>query len=183
MENESSTNRNKRVNLNKSENTIFIKDINIKHRMKKIIKSFSKPFFNQKKLIILLISLILILLLILILILKRFIYFNNIEKIYNPLRNKVNEAYEQLGFVNINEIESEIPGGRKWLKNLNKSKEINLGASLDSNYTLRAMLTIASVMDSQFNETKLRLHFAVVKLSVDNMLKIIFIKRKNKRRC
>ena len=183
MENESSTNRNKRVNLNKSENIIFIKDINIKHRKKKNINSFSKPFFNPKKLIILLISLILILLLILILILKRFIYFNNIEKIYNPLRNKLNETYEQLGFVNINEIESEIPGGRKWLKNLSKSKEINLGASLDSNYTLRAMLTIASVMDSQFNETKLRLHFAVVKLSVDNMLKIIFIKRKNKRRC
>ena len=197
MENESSTNRKKRANLNKSENIIFIKEMNIKHRKKKNINSFSKPFFNPKKLIILLISLILILLLILILILilKGIKYFNNKEKIsfnlqkhhniiklnpklISPLRNKLNETYEQLGFVNINEIESEIPGGRKWLKNLNKSKEVNLGLSLDSNYTLRAMLTIASAMDSQFIETKLRLHFAVVKFSVDNMLKIYSLREK-----
>ena len=48
MENESSTNRKKRANLNKSENIIFIKEMNIKHRKKKNINSFSKPFFNTK---------------------------------------------------------------------------------------------------------------------------------------
>ena len=91
----------------------------------------------------------------------------------NALLKKLNETYEKNGFININEVESSISEGRNWKKGLNKSKEINVGAGLNENYTLPSMLTIASVMDAQKPETKLRLHFAVVDgFSIENMLKI-----------
>ena len=63
---------------------------------------------------------------------------------------------------NLNEIESNIPYGRKWSKNTDKKKEINIGFQLDSRYVLRAMMTIASIMDSQKPKMIIRLHFAVV---------------------
>ena len=81
--------------------------------------------------------------------------------------------------MNINEVESKISGGRKWKKNKKKEKEINVGTGLDPNYILRGMFTIASVMDSQNLETKLRLHIAVVKgFSVGKMLKIYSLRGK-----
>ena len=92
---------------------------------------------------------------------------------------KVNETYEKNGFVNINQVESTIPNGRKWIKGQNKSKEINVGAAFDTKYILMAMLTIASVIDSQNLETKLRLHFAIVDdFSVKSMIKIYTLRRK-----
>ena len=96
-----------------------------------------------------------------------------ITKIYYILLKRVNETYEKEGFVNINEIESKIAGGRPWIKPQNKTKEINIGLGINSNYTLKAMMTISSIMDSQKLETKLRLHIGVVeKFSAENMIKI-----------
>ena len=77
----------------------------------------------------------------------------------NKLLKKIKEAYEQNGFVNLNEVESTLPEGRAWIKGQNKSKEINVGAAFDTKYILLAMFTIASIMDSQNQETKLKLHF------------------------
>ena len=56
---------------------------------------------------------------------------------------------------------------------MNKTNEINIGFQLDSSYILRAMMTLASIIDSQKLSTKLRLHFAVVLgFNVKDMLKI-----------
>ena len=78
-----------------------------------------------------------------------------------------------------NEVESTIKGGRIWEKNYNKSFEINLGFQLDSNYILRTMMTLASIMDSQSLKTKIRLHFAVVlNFTAENMLKIYSLREK-----
>jgi hypothetical protein len=91
----------------------------------------------------------------------------------------IKKFFNEKGYVNINEIESKFPRGRIWEKNKNKSNEINVGSSLDSGFILRTMITTASVMDSQKLDTKLRLHFAVVKdFSVKNMLKIYSLRTK-----
>ena len=112
--------------------------------------------------------------------------YKNQEKSYIPnfylkeqLLKKINETYEKNGFVNINQVESTIPDGRKWKKRKNKSKEINVGAAFDTKYILMAMFTMASVIDSQSLETKLRLHFAVVDgFSAESMIKIYTLRRK-----
>ena len=65
--------------------------------------------------------------------------------------------------VNLNEIESNLPFGRRWNLLKNDSSEINVGMSLDRNFILKSMITTASVIDSQKSTTKLRLHFTVVK--------------------
>ena len=81
--------------------------------------------------------------------------------------------------MNLNEIESTIPDGRTWVKEQNKSKEINVGASINTKYVLLGMITIASLMDSQKQETKLRLHLAVVEgFSVESMIKIYSLRDK-----
>ena len=91
----------------------------------------------------------------------------------------IKKVFNEKGYVNINEIESKFPRGRSWEKNKNTSNEINVGSSLDSGFILRTMITTASVMDSQKLDTKLRLHFAVVKnFSVKNMLKIYSLRTK-----
>ena len=95
------------------------------------------------------------------------------------LLKEISKVYDQNGFVNINEVESKIPDGRTWIKGQNKSKEINVGSSLDEKFVLLGMFTIASIMDSQELETKLRLHFAVVEgFSVDGMIKIYTLRDK-----
>lgn len=89
------------------------------------------------------------------------------------LLKKIREVYEKNGLVNINEVESTIPNGRAWIKGQKKSKIINVGSALNAKFVLLAMFTIASIIDSQNLETKLRLHFAVVEgFSVENMIKI-----------
>ena len=95
------------------------------------------------------------------------------------LLNKINKVYTKNKVVNINEVESSIKGGRKWEKNENKDYEINLGFQLDPNYILRTMMTLASIIDSQKKETKIRLHFAVVlNFTAENMLKIYTLRER-----
>ena len=83
----------------------------------------------------------------------------------------INKKYILKHYVNINEIESLFPRRRKWTKN--KKNVINIGIQLDPNYILRVMMTLASIIDSQNPETKLRFHFAVVQhFDIEHMLKI-----------
>jgi len=92
---------------------------------------------------------------------------------------KINEIYKKQGYINLNELESNIPQGRPWPKMRNKKNEINVGSSLDPNYILRTMMTTASLMDSQKNETNLRIHFSVVNnFTSENMLKIYSLREK-----
>jgi hypothetical protein len=91
----------------------------------------------------------------------------------------IKKVFNEKGYVNINEIESKLPSGRSWNKKKNTSNEINVGSSLDSGFILRTMITTASIMDSQKPDTKLRLHFAIVKnFNVKNMLKIYSLRTK-----
>ena len=95
------------------------------------------------------------------------------NQLTSKLLKKMSEIYEKNGFVNINEIESTIPEGRSWIKGQNKSKEINVGASFDEKFVLPSILTFASIMASQKQETKIRFHLAVVDgYSIENMIKV-----------
>ena len=108
-----------------------------------------------------------------------FIIKTNLNNFNDILLDKINQTYEYNGSININEIESTIPNGRIWNKNKDKKNEINIGIQLDPNYILRAMMTLASIMDSQNNKTKLRFHLAVVlSFNAKDMLKIYSLRSK-----
>ena len=93
--------------------------------------------------------------------------------------NQINKIYSKNKKVNINEIEASIEGGRKWEKNESKLNEINIGFQLDPGYILRTMMTLASLLDSQNLETKIRLHFAVVlNFTAENMIRIYSLRKK-----
>ena len=90
----------------------------------------------------------------------------------------VNKTYYENESVNINEIESKIKGGRKWTKCENKSNEVNIIFVLDPIFIEKGMMTLASVMDSQNPDTKLRIHIGVVNnFSPENMLKIYTLRK------
>ena len=82
--------------------------------------------------------------------------------------------YLNNNYINLNKIESTITNGRKWeTKYSDEENEINIGFQIDSNYVLRCMMTLASIMDSQKNTTKIRFHFAVVlNFEIDDMIRI-----------
>ena len=89
----------------------------------------------------------------------------------------ISKKYKLKNYVNINEIESLFPGGRKWTKK--KKNVVNIGIQLDPKYILRVMMTLTSIIDSQKPETKLRFHFAVVHyFNVEHMIKIYSLRGK-----
>ena len=91
---------------------------------------------------------------------------------------EINRTFTNKGCVNINEIESKFPEGRPWIKN-NTNNTINVGFQLDPSYILRTMMTLASIIDSQKNDTKLRVHFAVVLgFNDESMFKIYSLREK-----
>ena len=91
----------------------------------------------------------------------------------------IEKEFKIKNHVNLNEIESNLPFGRRWNLLKNDPNEINVGISLDRNYILKAMITTASVIDSQKSTTKLRLHFTVVKtFKPRDMIKIYSLRSK-----
>ena len=56
--------------------------------------------------------------------------------------------------------------------------ELNIGFQIDSNYVLRCMMTLASIIDSQKNSSKIRFHFAIVlNFEIKDMLKIYNLRK------
>ena len=63
------------------------------------------------------------------------------------LAKKVKEFFKNHGFVNINKVEEEFNAKTKQERNKNKeNNEINIGFQLDNNFTLQAMMTMASTL-------------------------------------
>ena len=91
---------------------------------------------------------------------------------------KIKERYMKKGSVNLNEVEGEIIKNN-WEQIKNKSNELNIGFQLDPQYILQAMITIASIMDSQDIDKRLRFHIAIVlNFTISDMIKIYSLKRK-----
>ena len=79
----------------------------------------------------------------------------------------------------MNEIESNLPFGKKWIINRFNHNEINVGSSLDPNFILETIITTTSVINSQKSTTKLRLHFSVVEnFKPKDMIKIYSLRNK-----
>ena len=102
--------------------------------------------FNQSKIE----KLILFNILLLFIFLNKIIISSKINK-NSKLFKVINKKYKLKNYVNINEIESLFRGKRKWIQK--KKNVINIGFQLDPNYTLRVMMTLASIIDSQKPET------------------------------
>ena len=104
---------------------------------------------------------------------------NNLKLIFKE-KNKINifskiiaQEFKLKKYANLNEIESKLSFGNKVNYNKYNTNEINVGASLDPNFILKAIITISSVIASQKSNTKLRLHFSVVNnFKSKDMLKI-----------
>ena len=158
-------------------NSLFNSDIkttNKRKRKVKIKRKFKKCLFLFYVLVFSFLSIAIIIYL---LIKYSPLISNNYLK--NTLLKRVNDTYKKNEFVNINEIESTILGGRPWIKGQNKAKEINIGIGIDPNYTLHAMMTLSSAMDSQKDETKLRIHIGVVNgFPVENMIEIYTLRER-----
>ena len=123
-----------------------------------------------------------------------FIYINiksqiNINKVNNEinfdnyqllLEKKIEETFKNKGYVNINKVEDQINHKIKnYKQNKVKKNEINIGIQLDSNFTLQAMITFASILDTQNDNTTIRFHIAVVlNFPILEMLKIYSLKKK-----
>ena len=108
------------------------------------------------------------------------IKFENKKEDYymNLLSKKIKLAYKKNGFVNINEIESTINQSRPWEKNSDLNNEINLGFHIDKKFVLKCMITLASIMDSQNQNTKIRFHIALVGVDEKSMLKIYSLRNR-----
>ena len=93
--------------------------------------------------------------------------------------SKINEEFKNKMHVNLNEIESNLPFGKKWIINRYNHNEINVGSSLDPNFILETIITTTSVINSQKPSTKLRLHFSVVEnFKPRDMIKIYSLRNK-----
>lgn len=98
---------------------------------------------------------------------------NNNYKYSSLFANKIYEFYTKMGYVNLNEVEGNIYSEKKWKPSSDKANEMNIGVHLDKNFILPTMITLASIMDSQINKTKIRFHIAIVlNFSVFDMIKI-----------
>jgi len=103
----------------------------------------------------------------------------NLDLNMKYFQEKIYEFYIKNDYVNLNEIESKIDKGRIFNPDNNKKNIINFGFQLEPNYILRAMITLASIMESQYNTTKIKFHFAVVlNFGIKDMLKIYSLRKR-----
>ena len=95
---------------------------------------------------------------------------------YPPeLINEITKVYETFDKVNINEIDNKI--NKNEIKNAEIKSTINVGFTLDANYVPETMMTVASIMASQFKTTKIRFHFGVTNnFTAEKMLKMYSLK-------
>lgn len=111
-----------------------------------------------------------------------FLYFtsfgkNKLRKYNSKFIKLIENEFKNFEKVNINNIEYKIYDNKPEFNNFIST--INVGFTLDKNYTLETMLTSASIMETQKRETKIIFHFGVTKnFSVDNMLEMYSLKEK-----
>ena len=106
-------------------------------------------------------------------------YVKNNFNLYSILVDKINEIFLKNGAVNLNQVEGEINVNKIWKPCKNKSNEMNIGIHLDSNFLFQAMITLASIMDSQRDNLRIRFHIAVVlNFTAFDMLKIYSLRDK-----
>ena len=105
---------------------------------------------------------------------KKEIFLNNINE---GILYEIEKIYNKTGKVNINEIENKITDNiiNKQITN----SQINIGFTLNPGFILQTMLTVTSIMSTQYKTTKIIFHFGITKdFTVGNMMKIYQLKKK-----
>ena len=91
---------------------------------------------------------------------------------------EIKKIYEIFNKVNINEVDNKIYG-KSGFNDTKIQSVINIGFTLDKDYILETMITVASIMATQKNTTKIRFHFGVTNnFTADNMIKIYDLRNK-----
>jgi hypothetical protein len=105
----------------------------------------------------------------------------NIKKSkFNKLfKNEIKRIFNKFNKVNLNEIESKIISKENLIIDKNIKNIINIGFTMDPQYILETMLTVSSIMVTQYSTTKIIFHFGVVNNFIsDDMIKIYELKKK-----
>ena len=98
---------------------------------------------------------------------------------YFHLEEKIDQYYNLNGKINLNKIISEIKKDESYPIKGKFNNIVNIGLGLDSSYILETMLTMASIMDSQRNTTKIIFHLAIIyNFTSKDMLKIYTLKER-----
>ena len=92
--------------------------------------------------------------------------------------NEIRKIFHTYNKVNINEIDHKI-NTKKDLNSKKIESIIDIGFTLDKNYILETMLTVASIMATQNKTTKVRFHFGVTKrFTPQKMIKMYELRNK-----
>lgn len=92
---------------------------------------------------------------------------------------EIQDIFSKKGKVNLNEIEFNYMNGRHFPFKKNIKSIVHIGFTLDPGYILKTMITISSIMSTQFKTTKIVFHFGVVgDFGVKDMLKIYELRNK-----
>ena len=110
-----------------------------------------------------------------------FFYLNIFKSTFidkNIFINKIQEKFYINGKVNINDIDNELNNNKT--SNFEKYNcTINIGFTLDPEFVLQTMITITSIMATQYKTTKIIFHLGVINnFSAKKMLKIYELRKK-----
>lgn len=95
--------------------------------------------------------------------------------------HKITEIFNKEGKVNINEIESILDFKKKQQKKIKifNKNTVHVGFTLDKGFLLQTMITVASIMATQSNNTKIIFHFGVIQnFTSFHMFKIYQLRNK-----
>ena len=108
-------------------------------------------------------------------------YFNNIFKVnkLSQFEIEIQSTFSKTGKVNLNEIEFRKMNGRIYPFNINIKSIVNIGFTLDPGYILKTMMTISSIISTQYKTTKIIFHLGVVgNFTAKDMLKIYELRKR-----
>ena len=92
---------------------------------------------------------------------------------------EIQDTFSKYGKVNLNEIEFKYMFGRPFPFKKNIKSIIHIGFTLDPGYILKTMITMSSIMSTQFKTTKIIFHVGVVgNFIAKDMLKIYELRNK-----
>ena len=110
---------------------------------------------------------------------KKYSSISIINENYNKskLIKEIEIIYNKYSKVNINKIDDRINKMKKNSKNL--ASIINIGVTLDKNFVLETMVTLASIMATQKKNTKIRFHLGVTNnFTAEKMVKIYELRKR-----
>ena len=94
------------------------------------------------------------------------------------LIKEITKVYNKFHKVNINEIEAKI-NKKTYLPPVEINSTINIGVTLDNKFILEAILTISSILATQYKTTKINFHIGVTNnFTIESMIKIYELRNK-----